>query len=74
VVEGAPAYITVLSNATTIGDDLDIPEFGEDSEDKKEEELPSEIQDFVDVCSKEAAKELPLLDGAEHSIELESGA
>jgi hypothetical protein len=74
VVEEAPAYITILSNTTTIRDNLDIPEFGKDLEDKKEEELPSEIQDFVDVYSKEAAKELPLLNEAEYSIKLESGA
>ena len=39
MVEGASAYITVLSNTTTIKDNLDISEFGEESEDK-EEELP----------------------------------
>ena len=43
MVEEASAYIIILSNAITIKDNLDILEFGKDSEDKKEEELPSEL-------------------------------
>ena len=35
VVEGASVNITILSNTTTIKDNLDISKFGEESEDKE---------------------------------------
>ena len=43
VVEGAPAYIAVLFNVSTIVDNLDISKFGEELEDKIEEKLLLEL-------------------------------
>jgi hypothetical protein len=72
VMEGKPAYVAMLSGVA-IEDDFNIPGFDEHST-KDTITLPDQIQDFQDVFSEQASKELPILEGAEHAIDLKAGA
>jgi hypothetical protein len=75
VVKGTPTFIATLTKVA-LGDDQDIPEFGEDElrDQGKTPDLPECLRDKEHVFSEQAAKELPVLDGAEHTIDLEPGS
>jgi reverse transcriptase-like protein len=75
VVYGAPAFSAMVSNVTIGLEDLHIESIdGPTPEQSAPPELPPEIMHRAAVFSEEAARELPVLEGAEHRIDLAEGA
>ncbi|KAL8296565.1 hypothetical protein RB600_001856 [Gaeumannomyces tritici] len=83
VAKGSPAYQVqltraVLGNITATHHQLStheptVPALDEEDEEEPAEPLDPRLQAYADVFSSTRAKKLPLLEGAEHAIELEEG-
>ena len=70
VYECRKAYVLYLQVDLLTKEELDLPIMDNEEDEGQPKELPLELKAFKDVFSKALAKELLVLKGAKHTIEL----